>query len=142
MKHALALCALAGLLLPACGEEEPAVEDAPLTSVVGAGSSGEVFALTIDDAIPDPPIRGDVNAWSFSLTRDGEPMTGCTFEIEPTMPSHGHGTNPNPSATELGEGRYEMRPLNFIMPGVWHVAVRPTCDTLSDEIVLIVDIES
>lgn len=138
---ALAPLALAALLM-ACGEESAPVEDAPLTSVVGAVAAGAVYSLTIEDATPDPPIRGDVNAWTFALTRDGEPMDGCTFEIEPTMPLHGHGTTPNPDATALGEGRYDMRPINFIMPGEWHVAIRPTCDTVGDEIVLIVDIES
>ena len=142
MKYALAAFALASLALSACGEEGPTAPDEPLTSVIGAAATGAIFTVTVDDARPDPPIRGDLNGWSFSLTRDGEPVTGCTIEAEPTMPSHGHGTNPNPTTVELGEGRYEMRPLNFIMPGVWHVAIRPTCETQTDEIVLIVDIES
>lgn len=145
LARSLRLAPLTLALIPAlagCGEDPETAEDTPLTTVVGAVASGAVFTVTIEDATPDPPIRGDINAWTFAVTRDGEAMTGCTFEIEPTMPLHGHGTNPNPSATEMGEGRYDMRPINFIMPGEWHVAIRPTCETVSDEIVLIVDIQS
>lgn len=134
--------ALLALALAACDNEAPAPADEPLTSVAGAEAHGGVFTVKLEAATPDPPIRGDRNAWQFSLLEAGSPMTGCGFAVEPTMPAHGHGTNPNPTVTELGDGRYEMRPLNFIMPGEWHIAIRPDCDGVTDEIVVIVDIQS
>lgn len=138
-----ALCAALAAPLAGCGEDEPAAEDAPLVSIAGAEVAGATYTVRLDAATPDPPIRSDVNAWRFTLLdAAGAGVEGCTFDIEPTMPAHGHGTTPDPSATELGDGAYEMRPLNFTMPGEWHVAIRPTCGTTTDEIVVVVDIQS
>lgn len=144
MNRLYSTAGLACLLFAGCGEEtdsKPA-DPTPLTAVSGASASGDVFSVIIDEAVPDPPVRGDINAWMFTLTRDGAPVEGCAVEVEPTMPLHGHGTNPDPTTTEMGGGVYEMRPLNFIMPGQWHVAIRPTCGSTTDEVVLVVDIES
>ncbi len=139
-RHALLLLALP---LAACDTGgDPAPADEPLISVAGAEASGAIYTVQVDEATPDPPIRGNVNAWTFTLLESSAPVTGCRFEVEPTMPSHGHGTEPNPTTIELGGGRYEMRPLNFIMPGEWHIAIRPDCDGRTDEIVVVVEIQS
>ena len=101
--------------------------------------------MRIASAVPDPPIRSDVNTWRFEVLDNlGEPLDGCTIEVEPTMPAHGHGTTPAPTVTPVDgtAGTYEARPLNLFMPGEWHIAVRLRCGSTVDEVVFVVPIES
>lgn len=139
------LSSLVAAALFACDDGGTApIEDEPLVSVAGVSLTGDVYTVRLETSTPDPPIRGDSNAWQLTLLEGETPMDGCSFVVEPTMPAHGHGTNPDPETTPVDgvAGGYEIRPINFLMPGEWHVAIRPTCGEVTDEIVFIVEIES
>ncbi|MEZ4431973.1 MAG: FixH family protein [bacterium] len=142
--RALALAALAAL----AGCDDDASPDTPAPrseALAGAEATGAALTVRIEQATPDPPIRSDRNTWRLRvLDADGAPLDGCAIEVEPTMPAHGHGTTPAPTVTAVdGEpGLYEARPLNLFMPGEWHIAVRPTCGSATDEIVFVVPIQS
>lgn len=139
-------CAIA-LLLGGCGgDDDP---DPPITAepglMVGQSLSGAALTVKVISAVPDPPIRSDVNAWQLELTDgDGEPVAGCAVAVDPTMPAHGHGTTPTPTITEVegAVGVYEARPLNLFMPGEWAIEVQIDCAGLEDEVVFLVEIES
>ena len=51
---------------------------------------------------------------------------GAAFDrvtIDATMPRHRHGMNYKPRMTDLGGGRYRVKPFVFHMPGLWRVVV-------------------
>lgn len=134
------------LALTAC---DPSTDNTPEPSthegITDTELTGEALTVRIASAVPDPPIRSDVNAWRFEvLDADGAPLDGCALEVEPTMPAHGHGTTPAPTVTPVSDaaGTYEARPLNLFMPGQWHIAVRLSCGSTADEVVFVVPIES
>ena len=135
------------LLMLGCGGEEttdPPMDETP-GLMVGQSLSGTALTVAVTAAVPDPPIRSDVNVWQFTVTDgDGEPIAGCAVAVDPTMPAHGHGTTPVPTITEMegAAGVYEARPLNLFMPGEWAIAVQVDCAGVQDEVVFFVDIES
>lgn len=142
-----AVAALMGMGCDEGGDDPiPPPTDAPARATLsGESLDGEVLTVRVMSAVPDPPLRSDVNIWRLAVVDGaGEPVEGCVVEVEPTMPAHGHGTTPTPTVTPVeGEaGVYEARPLNLFMPGEWHIAVRPSCDSTSDEVVFVVDIQS
>ena len=130
--------------------EEPAVMDAgtapdsgedgsPDTFVAGlerAGSEG-VFSIRLSDSMPIPRDTG-FYTWTIELIdEEGRPVSGATIQAEPTMPAHGHGTNPKyTDATETAEpGSYELLEMDLFMEGVWNVMIRvSTEDGRQDEI--------
>jgi hypothetical protein len=69
---------------------------------VDLAKTGERHTVTIVDAMPAEPVRGD-NTWTIQLVDgDGNP------QVEATV-------------TELGEGEYEIKSLNLFMAGLWEV---------------------
>src|SRR5690606_7101789 len=83
---------------------------------------GMQFQVSIVDANPAVPIRGD-NAWTLGITDEaGAPVTDVSLRIEPRMPDHGHGTPVQAEVTPLGaEGHFLVEPLNLFMAGLWEV---------------------
>ncbi|MCA9541584.1 MAG: FixH family protein [Myxococcales bacterium] len=145
MRGLALLLALGGFgLLTACDDESTTTADGgggapPQGETYAAGMAKATDAVTVVlvEAVPGPPIRGDSNVWTLALQdAEGAPMDGCTIEVDPRMPAHGHGTTPVPVATPIeGEtGMFEVRPLNLFMPGLWRVAVRPTCGSDTAEV--------
>lgn len=147
---ATTLLALSALVVTGCDDDpsDPAAvpPDTPSRELLtGESLVGEALTVRVVSAVPDPPLRSDVNIWRLAVVDGaGEPVEGCEVEVEPTMPAHGHGTTPTPTVTAVdGEaGVYEARPLNLFMPGEWHIAVRPSCGSTRDEVVFVVDIQS
>jgi hypothetical protein len=130
-------CLLAVLALGACedpGDDtaEAGDESEPLTCedderaeafTVNLAKMGERHTVTIVEAVPAEPIRGD-NAWTVMLSDSaGNPEEGATLGLRPWMPDHGHGTPVEAQVTELGAGEYEIRSLNLFMAGLWEVTV-------------------
>lgn len=143
---ALSLACLLLITLTAC---DTSTDNAPETTtregITDTELTGAALTVRIASAVPDPPIRSDVNTWRFEvIDANGDPLDGCTLVVEPTMPAHGHGTTPAPTVTPVDgvAGTYEARPLNLFMPGEWHIAVRPSCGSTADEVVFVVPIES
>jgi hypothetical protein len=103
-------------------------QNGPDTYVVGLEKTGEesVFALRLADSMPSPRDTGRYT-WLVTLVdADGQPVSGATIQAEPTMPAHGHGTNPKyTDATETDDsGTYELREMDLFMEGVWNIMIR------------------
>ncbi|MGB0402681.1 MAG: FixH family protein [Salibacteraceae bacterium] len=59
--------------------------------------------------------RKDMNTWPAE--------NGVTLEIEPTMPSMGHGSPNNVNPTFMGDGHYKGK-VNYTMSGLWKIDVK------------------
>jgi hypothetical protein len=117
-------------------------EDRADTFTVGLSKTGERYTLTVVDAVPAMPGRGD-NTWTLAVAdASGAPMEGETLDAKPWMPDHGHGTPVEEQVTELGGGEYEIQSLNLFMPGLWVITLDVTnADDETDEVVISVCIE-
>ncbi len=79
--------------------------------------------VTIVDAVPAEPVRGD-NTWIVRLTdASGSPLAGASLDVKPWMPDHGHGSPVEEQITELEGGEYEITSLNLFMAGYWEVTI-------------------
>ena len=134
---------LALALLAACGgptEPEPEPPSQLIREVRGTDT-----VVTLLDAVPDPPIRAEYNAWVVQIaTTDGTLLDGCDLTVDPRMPAHGHGTRPTPEVTPVDgeEGAYRVSPLNLFMPGLWEITLRYTCEAIEDEVAFTTVVES
>jgi hypothetical protein len=117
-------------------------EDRADAFTAGLRKTGERATLTVVDAVPAMPGRGD-NVWTLAVTdASGAPMEGETLDAKPWMPDHGHGTPVEEQVTDLGGGEYEITSLNLFMPGLWVVTLDVTnADDETDEVVISVCIE-
>jgi len=89
------------------------------------GDEGTV-SIVLESSTPAPPARGN-NDWIIQLLdTGGTPISDATVSITPFMPKHGHGSSVPAVITPLGDGRYELNPVNFSMSGVWEVTVDVT----------------
>ena len=95
------------------------------------GDAGlEVMLMSAD---PAPPAVG-YNTWELMVHDDGGSMLmGATVTVEPWMPEHGHGSNVDPTVTEM-EGMYTVSDLNFMMTGVWRTTITVEADGVTDEV--------
>lgn len=79
------------------------------------------MSITLLDADPAPPSKGD-NVWMLKVEDDaGNPVDGATITMDATMPDHGHSSTVVPDVASKGGGTYELDPINLFMPGVWQV---------------------
>lgn len=106
--------------------------------VAGMSKSGEAgYAFTLVDSNPAPPDKGN-NTWTLELADPGgAPVDDVTIEVEPFMPDHGHGTTVPAAVTPMGDGVYELDPVNLFMPGLWEITLRAVDgdDTTLDTVV-------
>jgi hypothetical protein len=78
----------------------------------GGGCAIELRALD-----PDPPGKGD-NTWTVAVAGGWAP-TAVT--LTPTMPAHGHGTQPASFALEPAGGAWITPPVGLFMAGLWRL---------------------
>lgn len=85
-------------------------------------SNGEIYIVTFVH-----PRTGDVglNPCEILLHRqatltDYPPVTDATVDLEPTMPSMGHGSLGNVDPVHTSRGHY-LGKVNFLMPGDWRL---------------------
>ncbi|MEM6991701.1 MAG: FixH family protein [Myxococcota bacterium] len=101
---------------------------------IGLTRDGATVAVSIADAMPADPIRGD-NGWVLMITQDSAAMDDVGIKIKPWMPDHGHGTPVEAVVTPRGDGEYMLEPLNLFMPGLWEVTFELTlADGTTDEV--------
>ncbi len=87
-----------------------------------SGKAGKL-TVTLESAEPAPPEKGD-NLWTIRVTDPGgAALSDATITVTPFMPEHGHGTSVQAVATPKGDGRYELFPVNFLMPGKWEITL-------------------
>lgn len=102
---------------------------------LGTERSGERLTLSVMDAMPADPIRGD-NVWTLSIRDEADAPMDATISVQPWMPDHGHGTPVQAEVTDLGDGEYEIQPLNLFMAGLWEVHFElELTDGSTDEVV-------
>jgi hypothetical protein len=116
---------------PGGGSDRPG--DTFVAGLTKPGADGALMFMLMD-ARPAPPDLGD-NTWMLMIADpEGAALAGCSIDVEPFMPQHGHGTNVAASAAEQDEpaGHYEIAPLDFFMPGLWEVTFEATCGDATD----------
>jgi hypothetical protein len=95
-----------------------------------AGASG-VFTFVLMSSTPAPPAD-DSNVFVLEvLDTSGQPVTGATITVKPTMPTMSHGTS-TVTVTSNPDGSYTLDPLYFFMGGLWQVAIHATSGSQSD----------
>ncbi len=135
--------AFAGLLM-ACGDDdhenhgaEPNGDEAATASGLYETDEGFVLDLAFD---PDPPRTGEVDL-HIELSLDEQPVEEAHIEIEPWMPSHGHGANTVPQVHEMGDGQYHVDELTFSMPGHWELAIDIEAREIKSSLLIDLDVE-
>jgi hypothetical protein len=80
--------------------------------------------VTLVDAAPAPPYRGE-NNWTIGLTDPGgAPVSGAAPVVTPWMPLHNHGLSPPTYVgSESAAGSYGIESFELIMPGQWEFTV-------------------
>ena len=97
--------------------------DCPLD--LGRGTGLVVFSSHYMVAFRPEPIRMEVGE-PFSLlfnvcTKNNKPAE--LVAVDAQMPEHKHGMNYGPTIVSLGEGRYRVVGMVFLMPGRWELAI-------------------
>lgn len=80
--------------------------------------------VTLVDATPAPPYRGE-NTWTIGLTdAAGAPIAGAAPFVTPFMPLHRHGlVPPDYTGAETTTGTYGVETFDLSMPGQWEFTV-------------------
>lgn len=92
---------------------------------VGVESKSQDGSMTIAfmDADPAPPAKGN-NMWTVKITNaKGESVDGAKIVTTSYMPDHGHTSPIKPQSVPMGDGVYQVSPVNLFMPGVWEVTL-------------------
>ncbi len=104
---------------------------------MGRQGFGRRVSATIEDSVP-PPRRADLR-WIVRIDdSSGLPITGGDVVVTTWMPDHFHPAAKPAIVTELGEGRYEVDPINLFMPGLWEIVIATTTDSIARDEVLFV----
>ncbi len=84
------------------------------------------ITVELSDADPSPPVVRRDNIWWLKLTdADGNAVSGAEVVASPYMPKHQHGSA-EVVVEEQGEGKYQLSPIELIMPGVWEIPLSVT----------------
>ncbi len=73
------------------------------------------------------PVTVGMNDLMLKIHEQGSRKPGresLKIEIVPWMPMHEHVTMEMPEITPMGEGNFQVKGLNFSMPGDWEVHIR------------------
>ncbi|HEY3821439.1 MAG TPA: FixH family protein [Polyangiaceae bacterium] len=94
------------------------------------GASG-VFSFVLVSSAPAPPAD-ETNVFVLQiLDSGGQPVTGATVTVKPTMPLMSHGTS-SVTVTPNADGSYTLQPLYFFMAGLWEVAINASSGSQKD----------
>jgi hypothetical protein len=95
-----------------------------------AGASG-VFTFKLVSSTPAPPAD-ETNVFVLEvLDSGGQPVTGATITVTPTMPLMSHGTIPV-TVSPNADGSYTLQPVYLFMGGLWEIAVHATASSKTD----------
>jgi len=128
--------------LVACGEEPMPVESGCAlesradTYVQGLEKKGNVFTVSLLEAKPGPPERGE-NEWTFELSKDELRVDTATISVKPWMPDHGHGTTPLffDAKRPQPDQAFDLGPFDFFMPGYWTLTFSIESESITDEVI-------
>ena len=108
---------------------------------IGLQRTGTRLDVTIADAMPADPIRGD-NIWSLSIANADGAMTDVAVKVKSWMPDHGHGSPVEAVASKVSDGEYTVEPLNLFMAGLWEITLELTlADESTEEVMFSVCVE-
>jgi hypothetical protein len=139
MNRALGLTLALAAALAACSSDGGGEDGANGGATTACGGQGETFSVnmtkmgnlgevsfTLVSSEPAPPQRF-TNVWIVELKDSGgAPLLGATLEVFPNMPAHDHGSPEPVVVRELGDGRYELNPVNLFMRGLWETTIDAT----------------
>jgi len=125
-----------GACTPANGSEASVIEPTstvdPEDGLIAEGVEGRFrFALRFS-----PPELGEL----FSIETEvvdvetGRGVEGGRFELDATMPAHGHGMMTAPQHREAGDGRYNSAGMKLHMHGSWELFVSIRSGGYSDRV--------
>jgi hypothetical protein len=113
--------------------DDPRVDDFMLGTTV----EGDAVRVTIMDAAPSEPFRGD-NAWTVMFTDlAGAPLENYAVVLQPWMPDHGHGVAVPFETTDRGAGEVHFEPLHLHMAGLWEMRFEVTPEDEPSETVVL-----
>lgn len=93
-----------------------------IKNVTGTDSSS-LFVSFIQPKTPQVGINDfEIAVHSMQSSNDFPAITDYTIEIEPEMPSMGHGSPNNVNPSHTGNGHYKGK-VNFTMTGLWRINV-------------------
>ena len=103
---------------------------------------GPALELVLREATPLPAAVGN-NSWLFSLSLDGEQLTGYAdaMTVIPFMPDHDHGTPTPVEISEESAGHYRLQPVHLRMAGYWELTVAVESEDLDAHLVFSLCVE-
>ena len=128
-----------GLLLVSC-DDAVDVASSPCLEELRADPYEEGMGLTMEEgtlmvslvsADPAPPNTG-LNSWVIRVEDDAGTLDGCSIDVQPDMPDHGHGTSPVVVESGGGAGEYLLTNIDLIMSGYWLTRLELDCGGLVD----------
>lgn len=153
MRNLLNLILLLGLSIK-CGQEKKAGGDSPTPVTDGGKSANGADQGTPSDSKlfrviwnweSEPKAETKVRA-SFTLSpyQEAVPSSFTQVEVEPWMPSMGHGTyTDEQKLTPIADrpGAYQVEGLYFIMGGPWEIKVSASLSGIRDVARIRVNVE-
>ena len=99
----------------------------------GVVSDNGAFVL---DLIPKVSMNlVGLNRYEIILADEqGIAVEQAQITMIPWMPDHGHGTDREPVITPMGNGVYEVDDVVYTMPGLWHLNVEISTDSMTDNV--------
>lgn len=123
------------LFVIGCGDDpaESVCASETRGDVLRVGDNAEADGVTAEVVRMDPE-RAEVglNTWTVRLDGGDE---GCTLEVLPLMPDHGHGSAVGP-VSSLGGGEWLIEDLRISMGGYWQIGLVRTCGEQSTTVTL------
>lgn len=150
-----AIAAATALMLGACpSDDEPGYEEedaghVPDGNVMACpdGTPETVLGMIVEGAAGtlrtklveagDLPAKKGLNTWTVEITdAEDEPLDDVTMDlsnVDGVMPAHTHDLNHDVVVEDLGNGRFEVREINFHMDGYWELTFSPTSESLGSD---------
>ena len=99
----------------------------------GVVSDNGAFVL---DLIPKVSMNlVGLNRYEIILADEqGIAVEQAQITMIPWMPDHGHGTDREPVITPMGNGVYEVDDVVYTMPGLWHLNVEISTDSMTNNV--------
>ena len=86
-------------------------------------TSAAGLKVTIVESAPATPQVGDNKSVVRIVDASGTPVEGATVVVKSKMPAHGHASPRTAQITPLGDGKYELNPVNFNMDKLWETTI-------------------
>ncbi len=95
-----------------------------INTTLSADSSRKIFISLLQPAAPEVGINNfEITVHQKSTMMDFPAVSDYTFEIEPEMPSMGHGSPNNVNPVYTGNGHYVGK-VNYTMTGLWYIRLK------------------